>query len=37
MWIYLPFVILLLALVLRCAWATIRAVQGRGLDAELRL
>lgn len=37
MWIYLPFVMLLLALVLRCAWATFGAVQGRGLDAELRL
>lgn len=37
MWIYLPFVMLLLALVLRCAWATIEAVQGRGLDSELRL
>ena len=37
MWIYLPFVMLLLALVLRCVWATIEAVQGRGLDSELRL
>ena len=37
MWIYLPFVMLLLALVVRCAWATIEAVQGRGLDSELRL
>ncbi len=37
MWIYLPFVMLLLALVLRCAWATVEAVQGRGLDSELRL
>jgi len=37
MWIYLPFVMLLLALVLRCAWATFGVVQGRGLDAELRL
>jgi TRAP-type C4-dicarboxylate transport system permease small subunit len=37
MWIYLPFVMLLLALVLRCAWATVGGVQGRGLDAELRL
>jgi len=37
MWIYLPFVMLLLALVLRCTWATIGAVRGRGLDAESRL
>jgi hypothetical protein len=37
MWIYLPFVMLLLALVVRCTWATIEAVQGRGLDSELRL
>jgi TRAP-type C4-dicarboxylate transport system permease small subunit len=37
MWIYLPFVMLLLALVLRCAWAIKEAVRGRGLDSELRL
>lgn len=37
MWIYLPFVMLLVALVVRCAWATVEAAQGRGLDAELRL
>ena len=37
MWIYLPFVMLLLALALRCAWAILEALQGRGLDAELRL
>ena len=37
MWIYLPFVMLLLALVARCAWATIEAARGRGLESELRL
>ena len=37
MWIYLPFVMLLLALVLRCAWAILEATQGRGLESELRL
>ena len=37
MWIYLPFVMLLVALVVRCAWAIMEAVQGRGLDSELRL
>jgi TRAP-type C4-dicarboxylate transport system permease small subunit len=37
MWIYLPFVMLLVAMVARSAWAIVQAVQGRGLDAELRL
>ena len=37
MWIYLPFVLLLVAIVLRCLWATVQALQGRGLDADLRL
>ena len=30
MWVYLPFVLLMAALVLRCAWAIVRAA--RGLD-----
>lgn len=37
MWIFLPFVLLLIALVLRSAWAITEALRGRGLDAELRL
>ena len=37
MWIFLPFVLLLIALVIRCAWALWNAVRGIGLDAELRL
>jgi TRAP-type C4-dicarboxylate transport system permease small subunit len=37
MWIYLPFVMLLVAVGARSAWAIVQAVQGRGLDAELRL
>ena len=37
MWIYLPFVMLLVAVAARSAWAIVQAVQGRGLDAELRL
>ena len=37
MWIYLPFVMLLVAMGARSAWAIVQAVQGRGLDAELRL
>jgi TRAP-type C4-dicarboxylate transport system permease small subunit len=37
MWVFLPFVILMAALVLRCAWAIWGAVRGRGLDAELHL
>lgn len=37
MWIYLPFVLLLVAIVLRSLWATVQALQGRGLDADLRL
>ena len=36
MWVYLPFVLLLIALVLRSAWAIWLAVKGEGLEAELR-
>jgi TRAP-type C4-dicarboxylate transport system permease small subunit len=37
MWVYLPFVLLLAALVVRSAWAIWNALHGRGLEAELRL
>ncbi|MFZ3128983.1 MAG: TRAP transporter small permease [Rhodoferax sp.] len=37
MWVYLPFVLLMIALVLRSAWAIWQAARGVGLDAELRL
>lgn len=37
MWIFLPFVLLLIALVIRSAWAIWNAVRGIGLEAELRL
>ncbi len=37
MWVFLPFVFLLIALVLRSAWAIRNAIKGVGLDAELRL
>lgn len=37
MWIFMPFVLLLIALVIRCAWAIWNAVRGIGLEAELRL
>jgi TRAP-type C4-dicarboxylate transport system permease small subunit len=37
MWVYLPFVLLLSALVLRSAWAIWHALHGRGLETELRL
>ncbi len=37
MWVFLPFVLLLVALVVRCGWGVWEALQGRGLDdAELR-
>lgn len=36
-WVYLPFVLMLLALVLRCGFALRQALRGQGLDAELRL
>ena len=37
MWVFLPFVFLMVALTLRCAWAIWQAVHGIGLDAELHL
>ncbi len=37
MWVYLPFVLLLAALVLRSAWAIRNALKGIGLEAELQL
>ena len=37
MWIFLPFVLLLIALVIRSAWAIWNAVRGIDLEAELRL
>ncbi len=37
MWVYLPFVLLLVALVLRSAWAIGQALCGKGLESELRL
>lgn len=37
MWIFLPFVLLLIALVVRSAWAIWNAARGIGLEAELRL
>ena len=36
MWVFLPFVFLLVALVFRSAFAIWRAVKGQGLEAELR-
>ena len=37
MWVFMPFVILMAALVLRSAWAIWGAVRGQGLEAELHL
>jgi len=37
MWIFMPFVFLLIALVIRSAWAIWNAVRGIGLEAELRI
>jgi hypothetical protein len=37
MWVFLPFVLLLVALVVRCAWAIWGAFRGVGLEAELRI
>jgi TRAP-type C4-dicarboxylate transport system permease small subunit len=37
MLVFLPFVILMLALVLRSVWAIVGALRGQGLDAELHL
>ena len=37
MWVFLPFVLLLTALVVRSAWAIWNAARGIGLEAELRI
>ncbi len=37
MWVFLPFVFLMVSLTLRCAWAIWQALHGHGLDAELNL
>jgi TRAP-type C4-dicarboxylate transport system permease small subunit len=37
MWVYLPFVLLLISLVLRSAWAIWNALHGRGLETELHI
>ena len=37
MWVFLPFVLLLVALVVRSAWAIWGAFRGVGLEAELRI
>jgi TRAP-type C4-dicarboxylate transport system permease small subunit len=37
MWVYLPFVLLMVALVVRSVWAIWNALRGKDLDAELRL
>ncbi|MDD2844855.1 MAG: TRAP transporter small permease [Rhodoferax sp.] len=37
MWVYLPFILLLLALVVRSAWAIWQAFRGQGLDPELHI
>ncbi|CAM8664226.1 DctM TRAP-type C4-dicarboxylate transport system, small permease component [Comamonadaceae bacterium] len=37
MWIFMPFVFLLIGLVIRSVWAIWNAVHGIGLEAELRL
>ncbi len=37
MWVFLPFAILMAALVVRCAWAVWEALRGRGLAQELHI
>ena len=37
MWVFLPFVLLLIGIGLRSAWAIFNAVRGIGLEAELRI
>ena len=37
MWVFLPFVLLLVALVVRSLWSIWNAVRGIGLDTELRI
>ena len=36
MWVYLPFVLLMVALVVRSTWAIWQAVRGESLETELR-
>jgi len=36
-WVYVPFVVMLVALVLRCGFVAWQALRGQGLDTELRL
>jgi TRAP-type C4-dicarboxylate transport system permease small subunit len=37
MWVFMPFVVLMAALVVRSAWAIVGALRGQGLEAELHL
>jgi TRAP-type C4-dicarboxylate transport system permease small subunit len=37
MFVFLPFVVLMVALVLRCAWGIWQALHLRGLESDLRL
>jgi TRAP-type C4-dicarboxylate transport system permease small subunit len=37
MWVFLPLVLLMLALVVRSAWAIWQALRGHGLESELRV
>jgi TRAP-type C4-dicarboxylate transport system permease small subunit len=37
MWVFMPFVLLLIALAARSAWAIWNAIRGKGLEAELRI
>lgn len=37
MWVFLPFVVLMLSLVVRAVWAIVQALRGEGLDAGLHL
>ena len=37
MWVFMPFVVLMVALVLRSAWAIVSALRGQGLHTELHL
>ncbi len=37
MWVFMPFVMLMLALVVRSVWAIVCTLRGQGLDAELHL
>ena len=37
MWVFLPLVLLMLALVVRSAWAILQALRGHGLESELRV